>query len=79
MSRPEGSRPLPTGLVDRDLIQVPYTSITAFVDEVVGYADAVVVLEPEELRERVVTRLDAASALDPTPGRTGHEEVSRRG
>ena len=66
-------------IVDRDLIQVPYTSITAFVDEVVGYADAVVVLEPEELRERVVTRLDAASALDPTPGRTGHEEVSRRG
>ena len=79
-------------LADRDLIRVPYTSITAFVDEVVGYGDAVVVLEPRELRERVVARLQAAAALDPlmgapglpappgvTPGRPDQEEVSRRG
>lgn len=49
---------------DRDLIHVPYTSITAFVDEVVGYGDAVVVLEPQELRQQVVARLQTAAALD---------------
>ncbi|HUX71082.1 MAG TPA: WYL domain-containing protein [Cellulomonadaceae bacterium] len=88
----DGSPQMPGSLVDRDLIRVPYTSITAFVDEVVGYGDAVVVLEPRELRERVVARLRAAAALDPmtdvpgppagpdrTPDRAGREEVNRRG
>jgi len=78
-------------LADRDLLHVPYTSITAFVDEVVGYGDAVVVLEPPELRGRVVARLQAAAALDPagssdlprsagsTPVHAEEDGVTRRG
>ncbi len=56
----------------RDLVAVPFTSVTTLAEELAGYADAVVVLGPPELRADVVRRLQAAAALD-----TLGEEVSR--
>ncbi len=52
-----------TAAGDRDLIEVLYTSLTSIRDEIVGYADAVVVQAPVELRESVLRRLRDAVAL----------------
>ncbi|MBO1750414.1 WYL domain-containing protein [Actinotalea sp. BY-33] len=51
------ARPVPRGM---DLIAVPYDRTAALADEITGYTDAVVVLEPPPLREAVVARLRAA-------------------
>jgi len=59
---------LADALQDRDLITVEYRYLAAFADEVAGYAEAVVVLEPPALRSAVLDRLRAAVALDDLPG-----------
>jgi proteasome accessory factor B len=46
-----------------DLIAVPYERPGDLLDEITGYTDAVVVLEPADLREDVVARLREAAAL----------------
>ena len=46
-----------------DVLAVPYTSTTTLAEELAGYADAVVVLEPAKLRGEVVRRLQAAARL----------------
>lgn len=53
-----------TLLAHRDVVRVPFTSTTDLADEVAGYADAVVVLGPGDLREAVLHRLRAAAGLD---------------
>lgn len=46
-----------------DLVAVPFTRASDLADEIVSYTDAVVVLEPESLRESVLRRLrDAVAA-----------------
>ncbi len=56
--------PRPDG---RDLLEVPFRSRSAFADELAAYADAVVVLEPQDLRREVLHRLRAAAALASVP------------
>jgi proteasome accessory factor B len=51
-----------SGAGGRDLVEVAFSSLWAFADEVVGYADAVVVMEPASLRAIVVERLMRAGA-----------------
>ena len=64
----EPSNPtLARAVADRELIEVPYTSAQALADEIAGYAEAVLVLDPPELREHVLERLRAAAALTLTP------------
>lgn len=58
------------GVVDRDLIQVPFASVTALAEEIVGYGDAVLVLAPLDLRRAVLATLRAAADLD-TPHTSG--------
>ena len=58
---------LARAVADRELVRVPYTSAEALADEVAGYGEAVLVLDPPELRERVLERLRAAAALPLTP------------
>jgi proteasome accessory factor B len=48
----------------RDVVEVPFGGLASFADELTGYADAVVVLDPPDLREAVIDRLRAASGLD---------------
>lgn len=50
------------GTGGRDVVDVEFTSLSAFADEVVGYADAVVVLGPASLRTIVMDRLRRAAA-----------------
>ncbi|MFI2364303.1 helix-turn-helix transcriptional regulator [Promicromonospora sp. NPDC019610] len=50
----------PTGW---DILQVPYRSLTGLASEAAGYGAALVVLEPESVREETVRRLAAAAAL----------------
>jgi len=50
-------------LSDRDLVRVTYRSTMELAYEVAGYGPAVLVLDPPELREVVLTRLRAAAAL----------------
>jgi proteasome accessory factor B len=62
---PDAPDPRPAaGLTDRDLVRVPFTSVSETADEIAGYADAVVVLGPEDLRASVLRRLRAAAGLD---------------
>ncbi|MEG3613649.1 helix-turn-helix transcriptional regulator [Isoptericola haloaureus] len=67
----------------RDLVTVPYGSLTAFADEVAGYGAAVVVLEPAALRAEVLRRLRAAAALaadtDGAAAAADPDEEARRG
>jgi proteasome accessory factor B len=53
-------------LADRDVVRVPFGSASELADEIAGYADAVVVLAPADLRSAVLQRLRAAAALDQT-------------
>jgi proteasome accessory factor B len=57
-------------LAHRDLVRVPFTGTAELADEIAGYADAVVVLAPPDLRAAVLRRLRAAAALD-APGTAG--------
>lgn len=72
--RPSPSRPsaflAPPG---RDVVVVDFTSVSTIADEVAGYGDAVLVLDPADVREAVVERLVAASTL------SGPTEGDRRG
>ncbi|WNB87643.1 WYL domain-containing protein [Cellulomonas sp. ATA003] len=54
-------------LTDRDLVRVPFTQRSELADEIAGYADAVVVLGPADLRDAVLRRLRAAATLDRPP------------
>ncbi|MCB7137508.1 helix-turn-helix transcriptional regulator [Cellulosimicrobium marinum] len=56
----------------RDVLEVPFEARSSLADEVVGYGDAVVVLDPPELRDVVVRRLREAAGL-------GGTEVGARG
>jgi proteasome accessory factor B len=47
----------------RDVVEVPYDDPEGFADELAGYADAVVVLAPPDLREAVLRRLRGAARL----------------
>jgi len=64
-------------LVDRDLVHVPFTSSWDLAEEVVGYGEAVVVLDPPAVRDTVLrllrsaATLDSRSVLDPTGGHRG--------
>ena len=62
----------------RDLLDVEYRSLSAFADEVAAYGQAVVVVEPDDLRADVVRRLTAASGLD-AAGAGPREEEEHRG
>jgi proteasome accessory factor B len=48
----------------RDILRVPYRAQWELAEEVVGYGDAVLVLEPASLREAVLSLLHTAAALD---------------
>lgn len=52
----------------RDAVVVDFTSVQTLADEVAGYGDAVVVLDPPDLRAAVLFRLRAASSLTGQPG-----------
>ena len=57
---------------DRDVVRVPFAHRSELADELAGYADAVVVLGPADLRDAVLRRLRAAAALDaPTEAARG--------
>lgn len=66
------SRPSETGPDDTpgwDRLEVPYGSASDFAGELLGYADAVVVLEPADLRSEVWDRLvGVVSAAAPADG-----------
>lgn len=49
---------------DRDVVRVPFRSAMELGYEIAGYGAAVLVLDPPELREVVVSRLRAAAALE---------------
>ena len=46
-----------------DILQVPYRSLSGMAAEAAGYGAAVVVLEPEPVRQETLRRLSAAAAL----------------
>lgn len=48
---------------DRDIVEVGFEDVEPFAEELAGYADAVVVLDPPGLREAVLRRLRAVAAL----------------
>ncbi|GAA3821851.1 helix-turn-helix transcriptional regulator [Cellulomonas soli] len=51
-------------LAHRDVLHVPYRSTWELAEELVGYGDAVVVLDPPALRETVLRLLRVASTFD---------------
>jgi len=57
----------------RDVVVVDFTSVSTIADEVAGYGDAVVVLDPPDVRAAVIDRLLAATRL------TGPTEGAHRG
>ncbi|WP_248255898.1 WYL domain-containing protein [Georgenia sp. EYE_87] len=66
-------------LADRDLVELPYTDAELLAEELAAYAEAVLVLDPPDLREAVLRRLRAVAALDSAldPGDRAPEEVPR--
>ncbi len=75
---------LPAGasqvLAGRDLVAVPYRVAWELADEVLGYGDAVVVLDPPQVRDAVVGMLRTAARLDRPEGRrTGDTQGEARG
>jgi len=53
------------------VLRVPFTSLNAAVHEIAGYGDAIVVLDPPDLRDAVVTHLTTALHLTPTRSTRG--------
>ncbi|WP_448629423.1 helix-turn-helix transcriptional regulator [Cellulomonas soli] len=51
-------------LAQRDVVHVPYRSTWELAEELVGYGDAVVVLDPPAVREAVLRLLRVAATLD---------------
>ncbi|MDR3067971.1 MAG: WYL domain-containing protein, partial [Cellulomonas sp.] len=70
-------------LVGRDIVEVAYRAAGELAEEVVGYGDAVLVLDPPPVRDIVVRLLRAAARLDslgPEGGPTRSDEPGvRRG
>jgi proteasome accessory factor B len=64
---PHGGTVDARALADRDTVHVPYSSTTAMAEEVVGYGEAVLVLDPPALRDAVLERLRSAAQLDASP------------
>jgi proteasome accessory factor B len=62
--------PVPRAPRGRDLVTVPFRSLTALADEVAGYGAAVLVLQPAALRAEVRRRLVAAAGLDERTGQS---------
>lgn len=62
---------LPAAPPGTEVLAVPYGSTTDLADEVVGYAETVVVLGPPDLRSFVLRRLRAAATLTRAAGTTG--------
>lgn len=63
---PTGAEPPPPGPAtpeERDVIAVPFERTADLADEIVGYTDAVVVLDPPDLRDEVLRRLREAVAM----------------
>ncbi len=60
----------PDGTLGWDELEVPYVSETDFAGELLGYADAVVVWSPDELRAAMAGRLAAVVTSDNTGART---------
>ncbi|MFC8734021.1 helix-turn-helix transcriptional regulator [Luteimicrobium sp. NPDC057192] len=59
----------------RDVLEVPFTGVAGFASELAGYADAIVVLDPPDLRDAVVARLRTAASLDVAgDGRRGADD-----
>lgn len=57
-------------------IHVPYVDVHIFADELASYGPEVRVVEPVELREQVVARLERVLALHSTPARHGLDEAA---
>ncbi|MBI9116161.1 helix-turn-helix transcriptional regulator [Sanguibacter suaedae] len=55
----------------RDVLRVHFTTLSAAVHEIAGYGDAIVVLDPPDLRDAVVTHLTTALHLTPTRSTRG--------
>lgn len=64
---------LRASVAGRDVVVVDFTSVSTIADEVAGYGDAVVVLDPPDVRAAVIERLLAATRL------TGPTEGAHRG
>jgi proteasome accessory factor B len=61
-----GSADAGAGAADRagwDILEVPYRSLSGMASEAAGYGAALVVLEPQPVREETLRRLTAADAL----------------
>jgi proteasome accessory factor B len=61
-----GSADAGAGAADRagwDILEVPYRSLSGMASEAAGYGAALVVLEPQPVREETLRRLTAAAAL----------------
>jgi len=52
-------------VADRDVLHVPFTSLGEMAEDVLGYGDAVVVLDPPPLRQAVLRLLRVAAGLHP--------------
>jgi proteasome accessory factor B len=50
-----------------DILEVPYRSLSGMAAEAAGYGPALVVLEPQPVREETLRRLTAAAALGTGP------------
>ncbi|WP_419707300.1 helix-turn-helix transcriptional regulator [Promicromonospora sp. NFX87] len=60
-----------------DILEVPYRSLSGMASEAAGYGAALVVLEPEPVRNETLRRLTAAAALGTGSAGTGAQAVSR--
>ncbi len=60
-------------LPGRDVVEVAYRAARELAEEVVGYGDAVLVLDPPQVREAVVRLLRAAALLDSPAGPQARE------
>jgi proteasome accessory factor B len=59
-----GDQDAPTG---RDVVRVPFRATWELAEEVVGYGDAVLVLDPPEVRSAVLSLLRTAAGLGEVP------------
>jgi proteasome accessory factor B len=61
-----------------DILEVPYRSMSGMASEAAGYGAALVVLEPDAVREETLRRLVAAAAVGGSPvGQDAENEVPR--
>lgn len=62
-----------------DILEVPYRSLSGMASEAAGYGAALVVLEPEPVRNETLRRLTAAAALGTGSAGTGSQTGAPRG